>query len=235
MTSRFAVFYEAGMCGTWLAWFVNMHKNFPAAELNPEYYWNDGVLSDYSSTGSNWTTHLDHENEPTYNSDVHLNLEDQLQAHRDHGTRVSRPDAPKWCVKLLPDHAMCMCPREKLYEVLDQIDAAIVPYAENDFVKPLARRYEYLRPDWFQAPEYSHELRIHDIRREAFLERLNDQGKVYKIVSNHVPYLPIDIGKLYCYNDEEYKKLVDFIDEEPLDNWKELVADTTVELYKRFM
>lgn len=236
MLKKFAVFYEAGMAGTWLAWFVNLHANFPKAELNNEYQYEDDVLTDYSSNGSNWTTHLDHENEPTYNSDTYLKIEDQYATHCNHGSRLSRPDSLKWCCKLLPDHAMNMCSDELFDHVISQLDAAIIPYVENDFVEPLAARYEYIRPEWYTAPEFNHTLRLHEIRGEVLGTLPDDNRHVihYNRIKNAMPTLPVDIGKLFTLNEDEYTKLLEFINEDPLPDWKDLVKSTVDPIYSRF-
>jgi hypothetical protein len=40
-----------------------------------------------------------------------------------------------------------------------------------------------------------------------------------------VPMFSINLGKLFDHDQTEYTKLLDFIEQPPLDNWKELITD----------
>jgi hypothetical protein len=55
----------------------------------------------------------------------------------------------------------------------------------------------------------------------------NDQPIAFKKMEDAiaVPMFIINLGKLFDHDQTEYNKLLDFIEQPPLDNWKELITD----------
>jgi len=57
---NYLVLYVPGMCGSWLAWLINQHKNFPQYDLGHNHWTNDlgeTKTLDFGCFGADWYTY----------------------------------------------------------------------------------------------------------------------------------------------------------------------------------
>jgi len=64
---NYLVLYTPGMCGSWLTWLINQHKNFPHYEMNHKNYLNNigqSTILDVGCDGADWYIY-DHDTTPS--------------------------------------------------------------------------------------------------------------------------------------------------------------------------
>ena len=211
-------FYDAGLSGTWLAWFINQHGNFP------QYYCDehevDGVVTDLCCDGATWC----------FREDIEDGCEDTPYTYDGYVRRISNRhsqnnQAIKNCIKLLPDHDLSQLDvdSELFDEVMKPIDHIIMPVLDIDseMVDSYTKRQSFM---WgLDSKMYNGSIReIYD----------NMNNGVYEQKFNK-PIHYVHIDQLLNGNDDEYGKLLNVIGEDPLENWKELVVDYRVNFIEK--
>lgn len=203
------ILYEAGKSGTWLAWFINQHKNFPKYDYKlQERKLNKQV--DVACNGADWWP----ENE-TFDQ----NRKDAFRLHSNNITST------KDCIKVLPNHEL----RDSLSQDVDKellrrythkIDKVIIPIITDTMHDEFKQRWCVLLNEKGENVDYD------DIDITHW-QNYNIRSGNYKNFDFDV--YTVDIGKLVSGSEHEYTNLLSFIDEEPIENWKEIVYN-----YKEF-
>ena len=247
----YLAWHDTGIPGTWLSWFINQHKNFPqpmgsymynkpmdpildamdigehrphplhfASSIGP---WNAPFLKDTPRTkhpggGFFGTSHM--------LSHTYLSIDKVVQQARDKSLN-NFPQFSKVCLKLFSNH-MTMENPMFIKSMFDKIRKEVtikknITARAGTASKLISDRLNDLEG---RKPDSNDELMIKYHERRNTTEWL---PKLAKLAPTYV----VDFGKLLNYDYEEYNKLLIEIDEEPLDNWKELV-DIIKEVFTKY-
>ena len=121
--SNYLCLYTPGMCGSWLTWLINQHKNFPQYDLTSKDYTNDigeTKTLDVGCFGADWHTYkyiqkkssyYDENTVTEYIADGHI-LDYTFKENRENNYENNNLSATKDCIKILPNHnsASDYCP-----------------------------------------------------------------------------------------------------------------------------
>ena len=212
----FAVLYCSGMWGTWLTWFINQHKNFP--QYNNTKIYVNGLHTDFACNGATWCFTVDTEDGAqdtpmTYEEYVENWLIPERKNHQ----------ATKNCMKLLPDHDWTWDNHynndELIRRVFSHINGIILPYLPEDspFLEMMDARNKFM---WDQHIEFDMD--------DFWIEAANNSRKqirnhYYDKFSPYASQLVLNIHNLFMCDENEYNALIEFIGEEPLKDWEQLV------------
>jgi len=199
------VLYEAGKSGTWLAWFINQHNNFPRYDYK-EQNRNLDKQVDIACNGADWWP----ENQSFKEN---RRLAKEIFSNNTNST--------KDCIKILPNHNLFQqnsmyVNRSLLKKYTSDIDKVIIPIVTDVLHDQFLERWKLLLKEKGSA-----------IKNVEILNWQNNNFENYKNLGFEYHFL--DIGKLISEDELEYKNLLSFINESPIDNWKELVYN-----YKKF-
>ena len=238
------VLYTPGLCGTWLTWLINQHKNFPQYKLKDKNYINDKKETkplDVGCFGSDWHTyqHISKDSDyytRNYSSDKDNEFTKEFLNYTFEENRRIRPmdernneSFTKDCVKILPNHGCFRDNHLEKFETINQKllkkitddmqpEKIIVPIfnSENDFTL-IKRWIIYLDHHW--GPPRIHK----NCDYFAYWIRIWNEWSDYLVqdnpYGNNVHY--VDIEKLTSGDNDEYLKLCEAIDETPIDNIQE--------------
>lgn len=210
-------FYNAGLSGTWLAWFVNQHSNF--AQFEYEELDTDGIITDLCCDGATWCFMKDPEDDA---GDEPMTFDEYVIEWSDeYSTNLN---ATKRCVKVLPDHDLSQDFSKDMHDVvLDKVDKIIMPVMSpnSDMVECYANRLVLM---WEQ--DYNKYMDIISDLYKMY------HGNLYDWYDKPIHFVQID--KLLKCDENVYNSLCQFIDEEPLPNWKELVTDYKNKFIEKF-
>lgn len=218
--------YRAGQCGSWLSFFVNQHDSFPKYDINIK----KGNI-DVGCYGSDW-----------YNLEETLTQRNTKLGRSTFGdwkkTLALRSSATKEFVKVLPYH--------ELHYHENKIDQAEFNYVCR-LMQPKKIIVSIIRDTLFDA-YIDRWMRYIDYNidepfmqhKKLSLETMTDRNFWVKRWKKWEAYLDnvkpfgvpggdfvvyLDIGKLLEGDEEEYKKLLIAIQEDPLPNKKELITE----------
>jgi hypothetical protein len=206
------------MYGTWLSWFVNQHANFP--HYNKTAVKVKGRHTDFCVDGATWAFTVDTEDgcdmpQMTYQEYLDYFVEKE----------TVNKEATKNCIKLLPDHDLTWDAHYNSHEKLsyifkDNINNVIIPFLPMDspFVPNFIARCEFMWGDhgtgkenfWQEVAEDHYER-----MKTGYYKKLETYG-----VSVH--YLNLD--DLFKCTTWEYKRLINFLNEQELEGWESLVS-----------
>ena len=246
---NYLVLYNPGMCGTWLTWLVNQHNNFPQYELTPKEYTNDlgeTKALDFGCLDADWYTYKHLSKDSFYLKrktkdfeESGENVENFLtwsfeENRRRLGIRPigenNNKSFTKDCVKILSNHGCFhdslrqdnfdIINQKLLKNIVDEMQPAkiIVPVfnSENDTL--IKRWIIYL--DWHQK------LRTSIFDELVYWKKNWNEWSDYVIqdnpYGNNVHY--VDIEKLTSGDNDEYLKLCEALDEQPIPNIQEEIA-----------
>ena len=190
---QYWVFYSRGLMGTWLSWFINQHEEFP--RFTDLERWENGEHHTFDGC---WWLHDDPEEEGVQNTSTY-------QEHIDAFEKMKRRKNENWtklCSKILPDHGATISDEEYLsYLKPIKTKGIIVPYIfdKNYGIIDLRNQVHGFHEPW-------HKWLTEDMYR---FEK-----------HQHAPVHYIDCGNLLDSNESEYNKLLEFIEQPPLDSWK---------------
>lgn len=222
--------YEGGVCGVWVNWLVNQHRNFPKFDKVVNTRWNLPVPVDLTCPGTDWDSDYTH----------------FAKWPMEYG---NNPTPTKRCIRYIgsdSDHGFLNSNGELnanlFIDVLQktQIKKIIVIYTlpSDEYYSRLAYRWAYIKqsPDGNKNIDNFKEL-CNDTLRSYIQYATSGFGYVYTghdvfsiIDSIGVDCLYLNISKLIAGDSLEYNKLLTFIDEEPLHNYVELAHE-----YREFM
>ena len=205
---NYLVLYQGGMAGTWLAWLINQHANFPKYNKHTK---ESGL--DIGCWGADWET-----------------LNETFKESRQHVISNTKKD----CIKIVPYHEMratngiVKLKTELRDLVLSEINPVKIIYPvvttmRNEFVNRWNTLYEsgaiQKDPTWGDLNFTIHDIEMGWTEWDWFVDQEEPYGDIVKI----------DIGKLLSGDIWQYYKLCNEIEEEPLENIQELIDD-----YKKF-
>jgi len=239
---NYLVLYNPGMCGTWLVWFINQHNNFSQYLAEYKNYINDKKETkplDVGCYDADWYTHRHISKDSHYYSNANLDniiSEKSLNYTFEENRRFlpmekrNNKSFTKDCVKILSNHGCFhdslrqdnfdIINQKLLKNIVDEIQPAkiIVPVfnSENDTL--IKRWIIYL--DWHQK------LRTSIFDELVYWKKNWNEWSDYVIqdnpYGNNVHY--VDIEKLTSGDNDEYLKLCEALDEQPIPNIQEEIA-----------
>lgn len=197
--------------GTWLTWFISQHKNFPA--LNLFNRCTKGIVTDYAISSCQWW-HGYNPDPQALAGKIAFKKQTWDEFVETQHNRTGASD--KLAFKVCPFHGM---EHEEEYlpnVIADSKAHVIVPYVDTIMANEFNSRKEIIRPDWGHKP-----LNIQSTKHDL------------QYIENVTTVHWIDIGKILSADESEYIKLLNAIDEEPLDNWQELCHNVLREIYNK--
>lgn len=216
---HYLTLYSSGMCGTWITWFISQHSNFH--KYKSETIRTDNIITDLRCDGATWC----------FAPDDQDNAPDEAMTFEEYQKRwmipeSNNPSATKNCIKILPDHDLSWDEHQNSdirQKLIKPMTGVIIPYLKPDspFVNMLVNRNIFMWPDMDQMHETETieefwTLAINNTRKDVTNGKYN-----FCLPYTKVHYLNLE-SILMC-EEHEYKALRDFIGEEPLDKWEDLV------------
>lgn len=202
---RCLVLYEAGKSGTWLTWFINQHSNFHKYEYKKQHR-NLSKQVDIACNGADW--YYEKEDYSTNRTRCHNQYSNNKNAFKD-------------CIKVLPNHNLTNFGEHRftinksvLRGISFNIDKIIIPILSDIMYDEFLWRWKLLLNE-----------KNSDLTDIEMLRWQNENMNSYEGLDHHF----LDIGKLITGCEEEYNSLLTFIEEESIENWKEIVYN-----YKKF-
>jgi hypothetical protein len=220
----------AGAFGTWTAWFINQHQDFPQIDL-------------LLHRSSNIVNRVDWKDEPAEDTKIlHYNLpgiywdfakqekfEDYL-AEMPYATKtytiVRNHRMSKCIIRPYDDHGYTLVVDRVMEEQDPRCLGIIGMQTTPKYFPMMARRLAELKElsydealKWVISREHTQMKRYHRVQRSA---------------SNPPPTHWVNIGKLLEYDEAEYDRLLAFMDQPKLDNWRELVDIANTDIWNRY-
>lgn len=219
--------YKPGWIGTWIMWFINQHSTFPQYEIvtNNGDREDDSFPTDYICKGGSWF----------WGDGQSFTDSSTNQTERN---RVINKSVTNRCYKTFPDHHFTD-EQENVQDFIDSIDfdynVIIANVTNARHLEILARRFT----DIIELDEDEDAPRYESVLAENINDsnRINIEKNYYTKIehkANSIYY--VDVGKiLFDKDNTEYSKLLDYINEKPIDNWEKM-ADEAIEIvFKRYM
>ncbi len=210
----YAVLYCSGMYGTWLTWFINQHPDFPKYDKNKSF--TDGHHTDWYCTGATWC----------FTDDIQDGALDKpldFNEYEEHiANKLTRNNAAyQNCIKILPDHDMSWKKHyDNEYLIRDMfaknIEGIIIPYMPHDshFIPYLVARNNIMWPE--RIPQWDES--IHTVITDI------EVGK-YKKFERYTNVHYLNFHEFLLGNQEEFHKLLLFIDSYGHEDWLEYIND----------
>ena len=230
---NYLVLYSPGMCGSWLTWLINQHKNFSQYPFQWKYT-EAGDKLDLGCFGADW-----YHDDETF-AESRSNWQDELDMIPRNEKRT------KDAIKIVPNHC---CQTELVYfdgkidetlleKVMDEVNpkSILIPVAKTHLKNEILNRWMAWRKENVPVDKvFNASDRLSESMRIFTYNKKNPMGAWKQLWWNKTfPWLKenawrygdnshtIDIGKIIMNVESEYLKLCAIIDEEPLKNIKEL-------------
>lgn len=217
----YGVPFIGGQHGTWLWWFINEHRNFINIDrLHKRTVLIDGTerVTDYAHPFSWFHPMLDVAcySLPDWNVDHNKGIE-HWQEHvqrafaYNYWTNVR---ATKAAIKFFPHHNFGDMDTEEIKYILHDCNCnkLVVPIVSDTMATEFNARFKIIRNS-------NKIISNDDVRSSTFA---NISGIAYHF---------LDIGKMLQKDEAEYNALLQFINEPPLENWKEYCDMVLDEVY----
>ena len=209
--THYIVSYASYMYGDFIQWLINQHNNFPhwqKMQIRPFSPVSHKISWPYVALQPKWLYFLDDlaniciGSYPAYLSDIAHNGDKNYTVSK-FASKIYNFGPAFWQYRNVPFQTPDQIGHTVSAEGLEKI-RAVVPNTKCI------------------------QLQIEDLGSDAFhtyTERTNgDSQRVLMILDDlELPDFILYVDKIFALDDEEYKRLLDFIEEDPIDNWKELV------------
>lgn len=218
----FCVLYSNGLSGTWLTWFINQHQGFPD-RLELDYEYSDPQhpdrITDYTTQPKWWYNEQSWEDFMAY-----CERQDDPNDRNGPGVRIG---FDRLAFKVQPYHEFfgpdMDWPKivEHATHVINTTDCdIIVPIADKVFAEPLYNRLVAIRPG----------IKVNRDLTQWYFKDL------YDYLENDMKrnVLRIDIGKIFTKDEQEYNKLIEYINAPALANWQHLVDNCVETVYSNY-
>ena len=213
----FVTLYEAGSSGTWLCWLINQHSNFPKYKKQNQKR-NLAKQVDINVVGADWWYDK---------QDFEVNRYEKREQYS------NNLKSTKDCFKVLPNHELRLNNYEPNTELLkyfilrNNVKNIIMPYIDGELYDAFRKRWSVLQK------EKGVDKYWEDIDMKSYM-RMHMERDTYKLRPD-VNTCYIDIGKLVMGNLKEYSKLLSFIEEEPLEDFKTITNDYREFAFGKYM
>jgi len=130
--------------------------------------------------------------------------------------------------------------RKTLVKILSEsnVSGIIIPTIKDKLRKELVGRFSIIRAGASCDEILTTEEHILDKRLPLLTKESRRIRKIYDIPNltfekvTDMPLLFVDIGKIITCDEEEYNRLLDFIGEDAIPCWKDLINNTIMKVYK---
>ena len=209
--THYIVSYAAYMYGDFIQWLINQHNNFPhwqKMQIRPFSPVSHKISWPYVALQPKWLYFLDDlaniciGSYPAYLSDIAHNGDKNYTVSK-FASKIYNFGPAFWQYRNVPFQTPDQIGHTVSAEGLEKI-RAVVPNTKCI------------------------QLQIEDLGSDAFhtytKRTSGDSQRILMILDNlELPDFVLYVDKIFALDDGEYKRLLDFIEEDPIDNWKELV------------
>lgn len=202
------VLYAPGHFGTWVSWLINQHSRFPKFECSPQNR-DLPVQADIGSINSAFPYYKNLSDWDTY----YLKCIDPVVRTSSNVNKFSFKFLHNQNFHKNDDDNDDFATRLDLYEInrifsYIGVKKTVIAIVDNTLKDQIKKRWQYLvnDPDDTRA-EYHYQWQLANI------------SNYNNVIGSH---LVLDVGKMLLGSIDEYKKLTEFIEEPPLDNFKDL-------------
>lgn len=213
------ILYQGGNAGTWLTWLINQHSDFPKFIKQDNIRKNIKKSRDISCPGADW--HL--EDLIIYSGEEQIfRNEISWEEYEKHANRHAvNLNYSKIAFKIIPNHDARLgnieLDKKLLKRIFHQTSCKIILCSVSDvFNAEISNRWNILRKE---------KETIGQIKNSLTLDRrtINFKTDDYKDYATDI--YSTDIGSLILGDKTEYENLCNFINQPPLENFKELADD----------
>ena len=223
-TEIYLMWHNFGIPGSWLCWFINQHNNFPKTTGSLLY---DNAMHTFAKPDSHRPLHFS--SGSVCNASLLKNVDPGRYVVSDEYTDIDdwvgrRNPSKKIILKFFRNHAPF-----DIGALIDNINKEVtvkknITLISGSADKVIANRLNDLIPNKDRG--------VMDVEKVNMIDEANIHyyfPKLDAIAPTHI----VNFGNLLNHDYEEYNKLLMAIDEEPLDNWKELV-DVIKEVFNKY-
>jgi hypothetical protein len=204
LSKIYTVVFDQGASGTFLLWFTSQHAGFKSLER--EY------LDTYEDTVNLTVKNIKNDQQHMAIVDTRsFEISKQpLDQYLENNFNKNDPEQ-KIIFKIMP-HAVFM------------LNKSIIP--ENHFPKIKTIMVKFEKYEWINSRMLSFGT-DGGILDDSVLSIRKSQWEEFQsyLVKNNIENHVLIIDKLLDLDTAEYQKLLDFIDESPIDNWKDLIVE----------
>jgi hypothetical protein len=200
--------YTAGLSGTWLSWFINQHSNFPQYPFH--YICSNRSNTDVGCPGATW--------------DFQQGDFQNYLASYDHQKEIVNTEYKKTCHKVLPDHDLS----KSDHSILDNFTHVVFPFIDiknSSWVEKYAQRNSVMWPNKKRDTLDFFENFSHDLFSSSY----------YDYFKNNKTYHLVNIADLLEGSHDEYLKLIKFIQEDPLPEWKDYAYEYQQTVFRNYL
>ena len=232
----YTIVFNMGLPGEWLSWFINMHRGFPRIDLLD-------IRTETTKPGQEPIAHQgrvwvpetrkfqNHEGE-------HWEIErTHFYTAIEKGEEMGVGDFDKMIIKIHPYHYLNFIwdNFKKIHNKDTNItNHIVVEVSDKDILGILEADHEFYRPRHRPKFQYSITPKWHGLPHptDGDLPVFEDFNEGYihyktKFEEKGVHVDRVDIAKIFQQDINEYYKLLNVIDSQPLKNWKTLVEEYT--------
>ena len=209
--THYIVSYASYMYGDFIQWLINQHNNFPhwqKMQIRPFSPVSHKISWPYVALQPKWLYFLDDlaniciGSYPAYLSDIAHNGDKNYTVSK-FASKIYNFGPAFWQYRNVPFQTPDQIGHTVSAEGLEKI-RAVVPNTKCI------------------------QLQIEDLGSDAFhtytKRTSGDSQRILMILDDlELPDFVLYVDKIFALDDGEYKRLLDFIEEDPIDNWKELV------------
>ena len=218
MNDNVLVLYSSGLSGTFIAWFINQHNDFP--KFDYDTLKTNRHVTDMACSGATWC----------FKEDTQDGALDQVETWEEYVNNTvsqyaTRNEYTRVCSKILPDHDLTWPEHtsEIKSDIVSHYSKVIMPYipADSKLLPFYAKRMIVMWEDKFKmrGKDTSVEKLCVGLTEVANRGDQRPDGRYYQ----HKPGHMINLDRLLMLDSFEYKHLCDFLDLEPLENWEYIV------------
>jgi hypothetical protein len=232
MTKIYLLWFRGGTCGTFISQFINTHTNFisqPTGKIitSPRPHIPAGSSHIERTRAAIDTVYIakNYDAIKSSTSDKSYENRNNITRFNNYAKETGNSPSPKiYDYNLNGDinihyksanDRICLIPYDHSFAFATDHTSffSTWPYSLYNLVITVPR-----------TPMFS---RFSKSRKQLMIDKLFDQQDraCHTFTNMERPYHSLDIYELLKCNENEYNNLLDFIDQPPLDNWKELITD----------
>ena len=235
MNELYTVWFPQGTAGTFFIYFISLHSNFYHYTLQ-YLHWLYGHRAN-----SNITKHPVHCQ--LYNHNKTKIVYAWWKIKKKNGIQIKQnlPDMndnypplqlKDFLYQFKIDHADTINSKKLIFKQVSHKDPNSV-IDDNKFLKNIVFFNTNDDYTWADNRNKKNINSLNDFVRFEIQKTYNHKAITKKLKEHECKYTLINIYKLLKLNDNEYKKLLNFINEEPLNNWKSIIDEfkKTIQFY----
>lgn len=241
--------HYAGAFGTWLAWFISQHSDFPktglllcrTSDTVDRTAWSqeprrvDGYYPETKHFSLSAREYWDQDTVETFSEF----LEVQPTMHRDLNlpaeAGIQNPNATKLIVRPYSNHSYTVVTEKLMKQTPDPRCVGIITIKTSEKYQNMVayRLMDLKQITYDQAMEFIVDReRAQTSRYNAIRNQVDGYTDIngHDLPATHV----VDFGKLMDYDQREYQRLCEYLDQPPLPNWQDFVDVANTEIWDRY-